>query len=80
LIATGRRNGSPYFSVADNGSGVTEENRHHLFEPHFTTKEHGTGLGLFMSYGVVREHQGELTYSGSSRGAVFTVTLPPFAR
>lgn len=79
-LSTGRRpNGSPYLSVADNGPGVSEDNRHHLFEPHFTTKEGGTGLGLFMSYGVVREHQGELLYTGSSRGAVFTVVLPPFA-
>lgn len=78
-LATGRRgNGWPYFSVADDGPGVPDENRHHLFEPHFTTKEGGTGLGLFMSYGIVREHQGDLTYAGSSRGAVFTVTLPPF--
>ena len=80
-LSTGRRsNGWPYFSVADNGPGVTDENRHHLFEPHFTTKETGTGLGLFMSYGIVREHQGQLNYEGSRRGAVFTVTLPPFLR
>jgi len=78
-LKTGRRgNGSPFLTVIDNGNGVADENRHHLFEPHFTTKEHGTGLGLFMSYGIVREHQGELLYSGSSRGAVFTVVLPPF--
>jgi signal transduction histidine kinase len=78
-LSTGRRsNGWPYFSVADNGPGVADENRHHLFEPHFTTKETGTGLGLFMSYGIVREHQGDLTYSGTRRGAVFTVTLPPY--
>lgn len=78
-LSTGRRgNGSPFFSVADNGHGVADENRHHLFEPHFTTKEHGTGLGLFMSYGIVREHQGRLEYEGSRRGAVFTVTLPPY--
>jgi signal transduction histidine kinase len=78
-ISTGRRgNGWPYVSVADDGPGVPDDRRHHLFEPHFTTKEGGTGLGLFMSYGIVREHQGELVYAGSRRGAVFTVALPPF--
>ncbi len=80
-LSTGRRpNGWPYFSVADNGPGVSEDQRHHLFEPHFTTKEGGTGLGLFMSYGIVREHQGQLIYEGNRRGAVFTVILPPFDR
>jgi signal transduction histidine kinase len=78
-LRAGRRgNGSPYFSVADDGPGVSDENRHHLFEPHFTTKEGGTGLGLFMSFGIVKEHQGELSYEGTRRGAIFTVTLPPF--
>jgi len=76
---TGRRpNSRPYVSIRDNGPGVSDEHRHRLFEPHFTTKEAGTGLGLFMSYGIVREHQGELLYEGNRRGAVFTVTLPPF--
>ncbi len=80
-LTTGRRaNGWPYFSVADNGPGVPDENRHHLFEPHFTTKETGTGLGLFMSYGIVREHQGQLIYEGNRHGAIFTVVLPPFGR
>jgi signal transduction histidine kinase len=79
-LRTGRRsNGWPYFSVVDNGPGVLDDDRHHLFEPHFTTKESGTGLGLFMSYGIVREHQGQLLYEGNRRGAVFTVVLPPFS-
>jgi len=78
-LKSGRRgNGWPYFSVSDDGPGIGDDQRHHLFEPHFTTKEGGTGLGLFMSYGIVREHQGELIYEGNRRGAVFTVTLPPF--
>src|SRR5258708_2262651 len=78
-LRTGRRaNGWPYFSIADNGPGVLDDNRHHLFEPHFTTKEGGTGLGLFMSYGIVKEHQGRLVYEGNRKGAIFTVTLPPF--
>jgi signal transduction histidine kinase len=76
---TGRgSNGAPYFTIRDNGPGVADENRRRLFEPHFTTKEGGTGLGLFMSYGVVREHQGDLVYSGDRKGAAFTVVLPPF--
>jgi len=78
-VTTGRRGSSSYVSVADDGPGVLDENRHHLFEPHFTTKEGGTGLGLFMSYGVVREHQGRLNYEGSRRGAVFTIELPPYS-
>jgi len=80
-LRTGRRgSGAPYFSVADNGPGVAEENRHHLFEPHFTTKETGTGLGLFMSYGVVREHQGDILFSNNRpHGAIFTVVLPLFS-
>jgi signal transduction histidine kinase len=78
-LKSGRRgNGWPYFSVSDDGPGIADDQRHHLFEPHFTTKEGGTGLGLFMSYGIVREHQGELIYEGNRRGAVFTVALPPF--
>ena len=78
-LKSGRRgNGWPYFSVTDDGPGVNDDQRHHLFEPHFTTKEGGTGLGLFMSYGIVREHQGELLFEGTRRGAVFTVVLPPF--
>src|SRR5260370_4166707 len=43
-LTTGRRSNCwPYFSVADNGPGVSEDNRHHLFEPHFTTQETDTG-------------------------------------
>ena len=77
---TGKRgSGWPYLSIADNGPGVADDQRHHLFEPHFTTKEGGTGLGLFMSYGIVREHQGQLLFEGNRRGAVFTVVLPPFS-
>ena len=79
LIVGRRNNGMLYFSVGDDGPGVSDDNRHHLFEPHFTTKENGSGLGLFMSYGIVREHQGELVYTGSRHGAVFTVVLPPYA-
>jgi len=63
--------------VADDGPGIAEDLRDRLFEPHFTTKPAGSGLGLFTSYGIIREHRGKLIYEGSPRkGAVFTVQLP----
>ena len=77
VLTIGKRsNGWPFFSVSDNGPGVSEDNRRHLFEPHFTTKETGTGLGLFVSYGIIREHQGRLLFEAANPGAVFTIILP----
>ena len=62
-------------SVTDDGPGVPEKFRDRLFEPHFTTKPGGTGIGLFVSYGIAREHHGDLRYEGGPRGAVFTLLL-----
>jgi signal transduction histidine kinase len=72
-----RPDGWAFLSVADNGPGIRDEDRDRLFEPHFTTKAQGTGMGLFTSYGIVREHRGHLLYEGSKKGAIFTVLLPP---
>jgi len=76
VIETGVREDQCFVTVRDNGPGFPEESRDRLFEPHFTTKTNGVGIGLFTSYGIVREHHGQLLYEGSNRGAVFTVTLP----
>jgi signal transduction histidine kinase len=76
-ILCGSRTDGYFVRISDPGTGISIENRDRLFEPHFTTKEHGTGMGLFVSYGIVREHQGRLLYEGDKRGAVFTVVLPP---
>lgn len=64
--------------VEDNGSGISANNIERIFEPFFTTKPvgEGSGLGLALSYAMVRQMSGSLSASNGAEGAVFTVSLP----
>jgi len=63
-------------TFADNGSGISEEDLPKIFQPYFTTKDAGIGLGLAITERIIREHRGELQVTSSSAGTVFTVLLP----
>jgi signal transduction histidine kinase len=74
------------FAVEDTGVGIPKENIKRVFEPFFTTKQmgRGTGLGLAVSYGIVKMHRGNIRLKSNSdlsagpTGTTFTVTLPRF--
>ncbi len=69
--------------VKDSGHGISIENMEKIFNPFFTTKEvgHGVGLGLAISFGIVKEHNGEITVESEyGRGATFTVSLPAIVK
>jgi C4-dicarboxylate-specific signal transduction histidine kinase len=75
-------NDSVEMRVSDRGTGIDEAHLAQIFDPFFTTKEEGkgTGLGLAVSYAIIREHGGRIT--GRNRpdgGALFAVTLPRVA-
>ena len=66
--------------VADNGTGIDEANREKIFEPKFTTKTSGMGLGLGMVRTIVETYQGKIDFSSSpGKGTVFVVRIPKVA-
>lgn len=63
--------------VQDTGGGISEEDLERIFEPFYTTKPKGTGLGLAVSYGIVKNHQGTLkAFNNQGGGAHFVVEIP----
>jgi two-component system NtrC family sensor kinase len=68
-------------SICDNGPGISAENLLRIFDPFFTTKQvgQGTGLGLSLCYGIVKEHGGNITpTSPPGEGTTFVIELPLF--
>jgi two-component system, sporulation sensor kinase E len=64
-------------SFTDTGGGMSAENLSHIFEPYFTTKDSGTGLGLLIVRRIVREHGGEMAIeSNEGKGLTLTIRLP----
>src|SRR5213592_1940990 len=66
-----------FIKFVDTGGGMSAENLSRVFEPYFTTKPSGTGLGLLIVRRIVREHGGELSIeSGQDKGLTLTIRLP----
>jgi two-component system, NtrC family, sensor kinase len=79
IVRTGDREGWAWIEVEDSGPGVPPEHEAKLFQPFYTTKPvgEGTGLGLSVSYDIIRSHHGRIGYRrGAMGGAVFYFELP----
>lgn len=71
------RNDEVQLSVEDSGTGIAEEDLSRIFEHYYTTKDMGTGLGLTITFKIVKEHQGEISViSKPGYGSTFTISLP----
>lgn len=78
-VATRAADGTVTLEVRDTGCGIGEADRKRIFDPFFSTKEpgRGTGLGLFISAEIVRDHRGHIELdSAEGRGSTFRVVLP----
>ncbi len=64
--------------IQDTGCGISKEDLTHIFDPFFTKKDHGTGLGLSVTHGIIKQHQGQIhVESVVGKGTKFTIKLPP---
>lgn len=72
-----KQNSRIYIEVEDNAGGIPEDIIEKIFEPNITTKqkENGTGIGLYMSYQIVKKNSGLINVHNSDKGAFFTITL-----
>jgi PAS domain S-box-containing protein len=61
--------------ISDNGPGISEEDLPHIFEPFFTTRKSGTGLGLWVTHDIVRQHGGIIEVTSDQNLTTFNVTL-----
>jgi PAS domain S-box-containing protein len=80
-IATQTSDNEIRISVCDTGTGISAENLKKIFDPYFTTKDNGTGLGLTLVFKIIREHQGEISVeSREGEGTNFEIILPVYQK
>jgi PAS domain S-box-containing protein len=76
-LQTGENSDSVWVSVADTGGGIPQEQINRIFEPFYTTKKKGSGLGLMIVQRIVRAHNGRIELeSNVGKGTTFRVWLP----
>lgn len=76
-LSTGALGDGVWISIADTGTGIAQDQLNRIFEPFYTTKKKGSGLGLMIVYRIVREHGGRIDVeSHPGRGTRFRLWLP----
>lgn len=76
-LATGSQDNQVWFSIQDNGKGMTPEVQEKIFHPFFTTKDKGTGLGLAVIHKIITDHNGTIELeTAPGVGSTFTIRLP----
>ncbi len=76
-ISTENRSDEVLLRVRDTGIGMSSDVIHKIFEPYYTTRDDGSGIGLTLVYKIIREHMGDIAVaSEEGKGSTFTVCLP----
>jgi nitrogen fixation/metabolism regulation signal transduction histidine kinase len=74
-ITAGRLGAMVRVEIADTGPGIPEDMKERIFDPYYTTKKHGTGLGLAMAYRIIQDHGGKISMETGPAGTTFFIDL-----
>lgn len=75
-IRTSMHNNKIILEIEDSGHGIPEEIQVHLGKPFVTTKEHGTGLGMYVTYNILKSYQANINIRSSNEGTRFIIRFP----
>ncbi|MHC4062814.1 MAG: sensor histidine kinase [Planctomycetota bacterium] len=79
MVRTGRQNDDAIIQISDTGSGIAPERLPNIFDAYFSTRPHGSGLGLPTAKKIVEAHNGTITVDSElGKGTSFTIRLPLF--
>ena len=77
IIGCGKDNGFSYISVSDTGTGISEEDKAKVFEPYYSTKKFGIGIGLAISKRFIEEHGGSIVIESQiGKGTTMQLRIP----
>lgn len=80
-VVTGSDDSHVWVSIGDTGGGISQASIDRIFQPYYTTKESGNGLGLHVVQRIIRAHGGEIMLeSAENKGVVFTIRIPRIDR
>jgi len=78
-IATKTESDNIEITISDTGKGISKKDLEHIFDPFYTTKETGTGLGMSIIYGIIKEHKGQIQVeNGKDKGTQIIITIPKY--
>lgn len=77
IVSTAQINNTIQITISDTGKGIAKKDLEHIFNPFYTTKETGTGLGMSIIYGIIKEHRGEINVISRERKGTNAIIMLP---